>query len=91
MLRVKPIDAEIYHYGWVRPPSTMIEKRIAFNTLYHNDEELKRKGESFETSYDDLGNLKRFTETHPQVMKARIETSNWPFDPSLHHRGTPHF
>ena len=82
-LRVKPIDAEIYHYGWVRPPSTMIEKRIAFNTLYHNDEELERKGESFETSYDDLGNLKRFTETHPQVMKARIETSNWPFDPKI--------
>jgi len=76
------IDAEIYHYGWVRPPDTLIMKRIDFHKLYHSDEEVKQFSVAA-TNYDDLGNLKRYTETHPAVMKVRVENCNWNFDAKL--------
>ena len=80
VLRKKRIDAEIYHYGWVRPPQVMYTKNVGFQQLYHDDEEVKRRSHSPRTIYNDLGNLKRFTETHPAVMKERIAVSQWDFD-----------
>lgn len=77
-----PIDAEIYHYGWVRPPETLIKKRIDFEKFYKSDEEVDKVIKQIE-NYDDLGNLKRFTDTHPEVMKERIRESNWKFDAKL--------
>lgn len=76
------IDAEIYHYGWVRPPDTMTQKRIDFHKLYYTDEEMTDVSAS-SFKLDDLGNLKRFEGTHPEVMKARIEMCNWDFDARL--------
>ena len=81
---VKPvdIDAEIYHYGWVRPPDTMIQKRLDFHKLFHSDEEITQIYDS-SLKLDDLGNLKKFEETHPEVMRTRIEMCNWEFDAKL--------
>jgi len=76
------IDAEIYHYGWVKPPDTMNLKRFDFHKLYYTDEEMAQvSAASFKL--DDLGNLKKFEGTHPEVMKARIEVANWNFDAKL--------
>ena len=81
-LKSVPIDAEIYHYGWVRPPKTMVTKQDAFRKLYFTDGELE--GDPLpENMYTDLGNLKRFTGSHPQVMRTRISESHWPFDPKI--------
>lgn len=76
------IDADIYHYGWVRPPDTLMMKRIDFHKLYHSDKIVEQLAIST-TNYDDLGNLKLFNETHPEVMKERISISNWKFDAQL--------
>ncbi len=76
------IDAEIYHYGYVRPPDTLLRKRIDFHKLYGSDEEVVKFADSVQT-YDDLGNLKRFEESHPAVMNDRIKMSNWDFDAKL--------
>ncbi|MGB5848003.1 MAG: glycosyltransferase [Ignavibacteriaceae bacterium] len=76
------IDAEIYHYGWVRPPHTLMMKRLDFHKLYHTDEEVEEFSAAT-TNYDDLGNLKRFSDTHPAVMKERVEMCNWDFDAKL--------
>lgn len=78
----KNINAEIYHYGWVRPPDTLIKKRSDFERLY-NKEDIADSNISGFQNYDDLGNLKRFEESHPAVMKERISLSNWNFDPKL--------
>lgn len=78
----KDIDAEIYHYGWVRPPDKLIKKRIDFEKLYNKGEEAEKNISGFQ-NYDDLGNLKQFTETHPEVMKERISGSNWIFDSQI--------
>ncbi len=81
-LRSVDIDAEIYHYGWVRPPDTLKRKRADFEKLY-NDGDVAEKNISAFQNYDDLGNLKKFTEAHPKVMDNRIAESSWDFDPRI--------
>lgn len=81
-IKAKDIDAEIYHYGWVRPPDRMISKRTDFEYLYNKGEQAEKNIAEFQ-NYDDLGNLKRFTGTHPAVMKDRISASKWNFDPKI--------
>ena len=81
-LKVVPIGAEIYHYGWVKPPDTMTSKRINLHKLYHTDEKVKELATN-STKLDDLGNLKRFNETHPAVMYERINQADWDFNAKL--------
>ncbi len=78
----KDIDAEIFHYGWVRPPDKLLTKRSDFEKLYNEDEVAEKNISQFQ-NYDDLGNLKKFEDTHPEVMKQRISESRWNFDPCL--------
>ena len=81
-LRSKDIKAKIYHYGWVRPPLTLIQKRRDFEKIYTAGEEAKRNILKFE-NYDDMGNLRKFTETHPLIMTERVLNSNWDFDAKI--------
>lgn len=81
-VKSKDIKAEIYHYGWVRPPDTMMLKRVDFHKLYYTDDAVEEFAGRI-VSYDDLGNLKRFEDTHPAVMQERVKASNWNFDPRL--------
>lgn len=84
-LRVKPINAAIYHYGWVKPPEAQQAKQMSFNKLWHSDEWVQKKvsqADSFD--YSQIDSLARFSGTHPQVMEKRIRALNWnfSFDPS---------
>jgi len=76
------IKAEIFHYGWVRPPDTLMMKRIDFHKLYYSDEVVNNFASSIH-NYDDLGNLKKFKDTHPIVMHDRIKISNWDFNAKI--------
>lgn len=79
-LKVKPVDAYVYHYGWVKEPQTMMNK-IKNATLFYSEIESLRKsaeGESFD--YSGIDALTLFTGTHPRVMKEHIERKNWTFD-----------
>ena len=83
-LRVKLVDAEIYHYGWVREPKAMRRKQVAFSQLYHDDQWVEAnlpKEEEFD--YSQVDSLERFTGIHPQVMENRIRRLNWKFDHDL--------
>ncbi|MDR0790082.1 MAG: hypothetical protein LBO06_04735 [Bacteroidales bacterium] len=80
-LRVKPIDAAIYHYGWVKPPFLQQEKQKYFHSLWHDDQWLEShiaKTEEFD--YSQIDSLKHFDGTHPKVMQTRIDKQNWQFD-----------
>lgn len=81
-IKAKNIDAEIYHYGWVKPPDTLLKKRSDFEKLYNENDIAEINIAGFQ-NYDDLGNLKRFSQEHPEVMKERISQSSWDFDPKL--------
>lgn len=83
-LRVRLIDAEIYHYGWVREPRAMRRKQEAFSQLYHDDQWMEAnlpKAEEFD--YSGIDALEKFTGSHPNVMKERIGRLNWKFDHDL--------
>jgi glycosyltransferase involved in cell wall biosynthesis len=83
-LNVKPIDACIYHYGWVRPPKLMQAKMKNFHSLYRDEQCLDKhvpKTEEFDYSRIDV--LVRFMETHPAVIRERIERKNWTFEHDL--------
>lgn len=80
MLKVKPIDAYIYHYGWVKPPRNMQLKQQSFQKLWHNDEWIDKNVAKTETfDYTGIDSLTLFNETHPAVMKERIKRLNWTF------------
>ena len=75
---VKPIDAYIYHYGWVKSPEEMIKKQKSVGVYWHNNEEMKGY-EKVPDAYDfnDYDSLEKFTGTHPLVMVDRIVRKNW--------------
>lgn len=80
-LRVKLIDACIYHYGWVREPAAMQRKQRAFSALYHTNEWVEQHmAKASEFDYSNIDSLEVFTDTHPQVMLTRIAAKNWKFD-----------
>ena len=77
-LKVKPIDAWMYHYGWVKSPFHQAEKQKNFNKLWHSDEWVdKNVSKSDEFDYSTIDSLKLFEGTHPEVMRKRIENINW--------------
>lgn len=78
-LRVKPIDATIYHYGWVRHPSKQFEKIIDFSGFWNGGEPTPPPQKE-EPSFDflkDADSVERFDGTHPAVMQKRIAQKNW--------------
>ncbi len=77
-LNVKPVDACMYHYGWVRPPEVMQEKHVNFNRLYHSDEYVDRKINHTQLyDYSKVDSISRFKDSHPLVMQDRIRNFNW--------------
>jgi len=82
LLKVKSLDACIYHYGWVKEPAAMQRKQENFNKYWHEDEWLEKnvaKAEEFDYNTN-LSRLTRFGGTHPKVMEKRIKAKNWKFD-----------
>ena len=77
-LRVKPVDAYIYHYGWVKSPTLMKEKLNNFHRLWHDDTTMENFIKSSDVfDFNDYDSLVRFPGTHPEVMQDRIGRSCW--------------
>jgi hypothetical protein len=80
-LKVAEVDAEIFHYGWVRPPRVMQSKIKAFSINHQG--RVKIEKQISEHKYDrvfDYGNLDKLTRyrgTHPAVMKEWIARYDW--------------
>ncbi|MCV6631130.1 MAG: glycosyltransferase family 2 protein [Flavobacteriaceae bacterium] len=80
-LVVAPIDAYMYHYGWVRPPEKMGLKQNNFETLYRSDKVIGKQLPAEQFTYDThLRELKLFNGTHPKVIQHRIALKNWKFE-----------
>ncbi len=79
-LNVVPIDAFVYHYGWVKPPRIQQRKVSTFHRLYHSDEWIESHVPQTETyDYSRIDMLKKFDGTHPAVMRDRIARKDWDF------------
>lgn len=80
-LAVLPVDARVYHYGWVRTPEDQARRRVAFRRLYAGDEGARKEAER-KFAYDTTEKVRRFEGTHPAPMRALVEKADWPYDPS---------
>ena len=78
-LRVARVDAYIYHYGWVRPPSLMQKKNKSLGTIHHGKDAMDKDYSSKPVGFDygPLGRLSKFQGTHPAVMKNWIDRFDW--------------
>ena len=80
-LKVKQLDAYVYHYSKVKAPKVLQKKHEEFGKLWNDDEWMEKnviKAEEYDMSQD-IRLLDRFTGTHPQVMEERIRLQNWDF------------
>ncbi len=77
---MKPINAAIYHYGWVKPPQAQQAKQQAFHRLWHDEKWMKENiPQVNEFDYSQIDSLVKFTGMHPKVMQQRIQNKNWTF------------
>ena len=80
-LHVKPLDACIYHYGWVKPPQFQQAKQKYFNSLWHDEKTVEKMvSNEAEFDYSKIDSLALFKGTHPSVMQKRINEKNWTFN-----------
>ncbi len=78
-LKVASANAVVYHYGWVKSPELMKQKQKNVLRYYSGDD---TKVDTFLKSadffdYSQFDSLRKFTGTHPHVMKNRIAAKNW--------------
>jgi hypothetical protein len=83
-LNAKLIDAEIYHYGWVKHPETMALKKNDSSKFWHDDDWVAQNNveEGFH-DYNNIDSVSKFEETHPSVMAERINNYNFSINLNL--------
>ncbi|MBK8699593.1 MAG: glycosyltransferase family 2 protein [Saprospiraceae bacterium] len=84
-LRVRQINACVYHYGYVKHPARMKEKVNNSNRYWHSDEWLVKNAivqDLFD--YGKIDSLTLFKESHPAVMLPRIAKQDWNFTFDIH-------
>lgn len=89
-LRVKAINAHVYHYGWVRPPEIMQSKKKEQDSMHHGKMGAAQM-HAQRSNHFNFGNMQAlpmFKKTHPEVMNDFIQKLYWRnelqnFDPNL--------
>ena len=95
-LRVKQVDAYIYHYGWVKNPALMQKKWRDFGQFWNKEEshrewtkKVDESGKEFD--YSKIDSLTKFEGTHPAVMSERIKNEDWNFEYNLKNKNFKNF
>ncbi len=78
-LKVAKVDAEIFHYGWVRPPHLMRNKSKSLDSVHWGKEKAEQHYKNLPDYFDygPLNVLAEFKGTHPLVMKEMISKMDW--------------
>ncbi len=74
-LHVRLMDAEMYHYGYVREPQKFVEKINYQKAMYHENA-VKIQEYNY---MDEVDALYEFEGTHPALLAERIKKINWEF------------
>src|SRR3990172_6322620 len=81
-LAVARIKSHVYHYGWVKTPQKMLNKKKSLDKLWHDDTWISREYQDHqEFDYPDRSFLVKFKGAHPHVMQQRVAAFAAPFDP----------
>ena len=78
-LKVRSIDARVFHYGWVRPPELMQNKKKIHDGLHRGKEQAEKEYADRSNHYDygPLGRIPNYQGSHPEVMASRIQSHHW--------------
>ncbi|MHB1922498.1 MAG: glycosyltransferase family protein [Chitinophagaceae bacterium] len=81
-LKVIPLNAQVFHYGWVRPPHLMQSKRKEQISIHFGKEKAHQTFQKTESRFDfgPLGRLPVYEGTHPEVMNTCIQQLAWSTD-----------
>ena len=90
-LKVKAVDAYIYHYGWVKDPREHEKKLRYFPSLWRDDRGMEAWTQGLPAAADeylrrDIDSLALFAGTHPAVMANRVAAEDWIFDFDTRHK-----
>ncbi len=88
-LKAAEVAAEIFHYGWVRPPHLMQNKKKALDSVHwgHSKAEDYYQKAPKDFDYGPLDRLAIYEGTHPEVMQKRIAKMDW--QDQLQYSGKP--
>lgn len=83
-LRVKEIDATIYHYSYVKSPHKQLEKHLEFGKRWEAEDNwqegyIAKHKEGFDYNKT-IDYLYEFKGTHPELMKPRLAQQDWSFN-----------
>ena len=77
-IRVKPIPACVYHYGWVKSPEQMMQKQKNVSPYWLGDADMQKMlMNPAAWNFEAFDSLEKFAGTHPNVMLNRINRKNW--------------
>lgn len=78
-LKAIALNAEVFHYGYARPPFIMAGKRKQTHVTYRGTDESVKEADAMKPDYDygPLDRIPLFKGTHPEVMKSWIEDFDW--------------
>lgn len=88
-LQVAESGAEIFHYGWVRPPERMQRKNTEFKSIHWGKKRARDYSEKAPELFDygPLALVPKYRGTHPEVMQDRINDFYWA--DQLQYTGSP--
>ena len=73
---VRHSGARIFHYGWVKPPQSMGQKKKLLDRLWHGN---KKDDENDQFQFEKIYGLKPFKGSHPAAMIPRVQAQDWKF------------
>ncbi|MEI8110349.1 MAG: glycosyltransferase family 2 protein [Chitinophagia bacterium] len=77
-IHVKPIEAFVYHYGWVKSPEQMMQKQKNVSPYWLGDADMQKiLMNPDKWNFEEFDSLEKFTDKHPAVMLDRIQRKNW--------------
>lgn len=79
-LKVKKANADIYHFGWVKPPKTSQQKSIYFNHINNAEYTPTEEVLQSDFNYHNIDRLDLFKGTLPAVMADRVKRVDWHFE-----------
>ena len=78
-LKVKKIDATVYHYTGIRTPASFITKAKMFNSYYDNPAQVEQRFEQMGYNIHSVDRTVLYHGTHPAVMQEKVNAQDWEY------------
>lgn len=78
-LRVKLVDAVVYHYNGVRPPAAFRKKAQLFGEQYLEKEEVEQQLNKINYDWNIVDRVVLFKGEHPCYMHEKVNAQNWEY------------